>query len=74
MTEINLGNALLALGEREDVTAHLLDAVAAYRLALQEGTRDRVPQLWAGIQSNLSAVLTTLGERQSGTARLEAAV
>jgi hypothetical protein len=38
-----LGTALLRLGERESGTARLEDAVAAYRAALQEFTRGRVP-------------------------------
>ena len=37
-------------------------------------TRERVPLDWAMTQSNLGAALWTLGERESGTARLEEAV
>ena len=48
--------------------------MAAYRLALEERTRDRVPLDWAMTQMNLGNALTTLGERESGTARLEEAV
>ena len=40
---MNLGNALWRLGERESGTAHLDEAVAAYRAALEERTRERVP-------------------------------
>ena len=36
--------------------------------------RERVPLLWAGAQNNLGTALTSLGERESGTARLEEAV
>ena len=43
MTQKNLGNALQALGERESGTARLEEAVAAYRAALEEHTRARVP-------------------------------
>src|ERR1700730_14673642 len=46
--------ALRALGERESETGRLEEAVAAYREALQEDTRDRVPLRWAMIQSNLA--------------------
>jgi tetratricopeptide (TPR) repeat protein len=74
MTQNNLGNALGTLGERESGTARLEEAVAAYRLALEEGTRDRVPLQWAGTQTNLGAALQTLGALESGTARLEEAV
>jgi hypothetical protein len=37
-------------------------------------TRDRVPLDWARTQNNLGAALATLGERESGTTRLEEAV
>ena len=74
MTQINLGNALQTLGERESGTARLEEAVAAYRLALEEWTRERVPLDWAMTQMNLGNALATLGERESGTARLEEAV
>ena len=62
------------LGERESGTARLEEAVAAYREALQEKTRERVPLDWAMTQNNLGTALQTLGERESGTARLEEAV
>jgi hypothetical protein len=44
-TQNNLGIALATLGERE--SGGLDEAVAAYRAALEERTRDRVPLLWA---------------------------
>jgi hypothetical protein len=69
-----LGNALKVLGERESGTAHLEAAVAAYRAALEEQTRDRVPLDWAVTQNNLGLVLEKLGERESGTAHLTEAV
>ena len=69
-TQNNLGNALRRLGERESGTARLEEAVAAYREALQEWTRERVPLDWATTQNNLGTALSTLGERESGTARL----
>jgi tetratricopeptide (TPR) repeat protein len=74
MTQVNLGNALQALGEHESGTARLEEAVAAYRAALEEWTRERVPLDWAATQVNLGIALWTLGERESGTARLEEAV
>ena len=46
----------------------------AYRDALKERTRERVPLDWAMTQNNLGNALRTLGERESGTARLEEAV
>ena len=51
-----------------------LEAVTAYRDALKERTRERVPLDWAMTQNNLGTALATLGERESGTARLEEAV
>ena len=41
---------------------------------LQELTRERVPLDWAMTQNNLGNALARLGERESGTARLEEAV
>ena len=73
-TQNNLGIALRRLGERESGTARLEEAVAAYRAALTEWTRERVPLDWAMTQNNLGIALTRLGERESGTARLEEAV
>jgi hypothetical protein len=58
------------MGERENGTAQLEEAVAAYREALQELTRAR-PLQWAMTQMNLGSALVSLGERESGTARLE---
>ena len=37
-------------------------------------TRDRVPLDWAATQNNLGTALQTLGERESGTERLDEAV
>ncbi len=67
-----LGNALQTLGERESRTARLDEAVAAYRAALEEYTRERVPLDWPTTQNNLGNALLSLGER--GTARLDEAV
>ena len=48
--------------------------MAAYRAALLEWTRERVPLDWAMAQNNLGNALRALGERESGTARLDEAV
>jgi hypothetical protein len=37
-------------------------------------TRGRMPLDWAGTQNNLGLALRVIGERESGTARLEEAV
>jgi tetratricopeptide (TPR) repeat protein len=74
MTQMNLGNALERVGERENGTARLEQAATAYRAALEERTRDRVPFDWAMTQMDLGSALERLGEREDGTARLGEAV
>ena len=59
---------------RESGTSRLEEAVAAYRAALEELTRERVPLQRATTQNNLGIALQTPGERESGTSRLEEAV
>src|SRR5262245_39752243 len=61
---VHLGIALRTLGEREGDTARLEEAVAAFRDALKERTRERVPLDWAMTQNNLGIALRTLGERE----------
>jgi tetratricopeptide (TPR) repeat protein len=51
-----------------------LKAVAAYREALKERARERVPLDWAMTQNNLGSALSILGGRENGTAKLEEAV
>ena len=70
----NLGNVLRIIGERENGTARLEQAVAAFELALQIWMRDPLPLGWVGLQENLCAVLQTLGWRLNGTAQAEQAV
>src|SRR5271166_28402 len=69
-----LGFALATLGFLESGTARLEEAVAAYRAALEERPRERVPLAWAETQNHLGVALWGLGGRESGTARLEEAV
>jgi tetratricopeptide (TPR) repeat protein len=59
----------------------LEEAITAYRGALKERTRERVPLQWAMTQMNLGNALCKLGnalcklgERETGTARLEEAI
>ena len=70
MTQQNLGIALRTLGERESGTARLEEAVAAYRAALEERTRARVPLEWARTQQNLGnrAPDTRHARERDGTA------
>jgi hypothetical protein len=67
--QTNLGNALSRLGERESGTAKLDEAVAAYREALKEWTRERAPLNWVRTQNNLGNALSILGQRKSGTGK-----
>ena len=48
--------------------------MTAFRAALEEYTRERVPLDRAKTQNNLGNALLRLGERESGTARLTEAV
>ncbi len=66
MTQTGLGAALWRLGDRQSGTAQLEAAITAFRAALQEYTRDRVPLQWAMTQIDLGGVLSTLGEREMG--------
>jgi tetratricopeptide (TPR) repeat protein len=48
-------------------------AVSAYRAALKEHTRERVPLLWARTQTSLGNALQMLGQRQRGREKLKEA-
>src|SRR5689334_1984569 len=73
-TQYNLGRARFSLGWRASAPDRLGEAVAAYRAALKERPRNRVPLDWAAAQNDLGVALQTLGARESGTAHLEEAV
>jgi hypothetical protein len=62
------------LSAREEGTARLEEAVAAYRAALEVRTRERVPLDWATTQNNLGTALQTLGEQREDAAVLGDAV
>ena len=66
--------ALYAQGDEFGDNPALHDAIAASQTALGVASRDRVPLDWAMTQNNLGTVLQRLGERESGTARLDQAV
>jgi hypothetical protein len=74
MTQSNLGNVLRMLGERENETGRLEEAVSAYHEALKEQTRERVPLDWAMTQNNLGGAFVALGERDGETGHLEEAM
>ncbi|MEK6570481.1 MAG: hypothetical protein AABZ61_03865, partial [Bacteroidota bacterium] len=69
-----LAGALSTYGEQSGDSEALIEAVGAYREALKEYTREKVPLQWAMTQNNLGAALQTLGERESGTGYLDQAV
>ena len=69
-----LGLVLNVIGEQTGNNSALAEAIAAYRAALQEHTREQEPLQWATRQNNLGTALSALGEREGGTARLEEAV
>ena len=64
--QMNLGNALARLGEREAATAPLEEAVSSFRLALQEWTRERVPLQWAQAQMSLASCCRCSGRARRG--------
>ena len=71
----NLGRALFRLGERGERNWEASEeAAAAYRAALEGRTPERVPLDWATTKNNLGNALRALGERESGTGKLEEAV
>ena len=72
-TQNNLGTALWRLGERERGTARLNEAVAAYREALKERTRERVPLQWAMSTGNQGVATMLLAERKKDAAMAEMA-
>jgi tetratricopeptide (TPR) repeat protein len=55
-------------------TARLEEEIVAYRDALKQRTRERLPLDWAATQNHLGNALSTLGARENNTARLEEAV
>jgi tetratricopeptide (TPR) repeat protein len=73
-TQMYLGNALQTLGERESGTARLEEAVAAFRDALQEFTRARVPLDWAKSTGNQGFALMLLAERRRDATMAKLAV
>jgi hypothetical protein len=74
MTQNDLGNALQALGEGESGTTKLEEAVVAYREALKERTRERVPLDWAISFGNEGDALMLVAERKKNAAMAEAAL
>jgi hypothetical protein len=69
-----MGNALSRLGERDSGTVKLEEALAAYREALKERTRERVPLQWAMSFGNQGVVLLLLAQRRGDAAMAETAL
>ncbi|MBK8177233.1 MAG: hypothetical protein IPK66_18840 [Rhodospirillales bacterium] len=69
-TLVILADALRTHGDQSGQNAPLQDAVDAYRAALQEWTRERVPLDWAMTQNNLGNALWTLGDRTRDRAKV----
>ena len=67
-------NSLYRQGEEFGDNDALATAIDRNRHLLTLCPRQRVPLSWANTQNNLGIALATLGERESGTARLKAAV
>ena len=73
-TLIILASALEVLGDQSGKSDFLEEAIAVYREALKELTRDRVPLEWAATQTNLGNSLGILGKRKSDHRLMEEAV
>ncbi len=65
---------LRTLGQRETGTDRLEQAVAAFRSALEERARDRVPLDWAGTTYILAYTKALIAERTGDLARAKAAL
>jgi uncharacterized protein (DUF2267 family) len=69
----NVGNALAGLGKLESGTDKLEKAVSAYRAALEELTRERVPLDWAATFSNQAHAMILIAVRTNDGALAEIA-
>jgi hypothetical protein len=58
----------MVLGERETGPGRLEQAVSAFRLALQEITREGMPLQWTQTQMNLGNALSPQGARDGDSA------
>ncbi|MGI9501950.1 MAG: hypothetical protein ACR2RE_02690, partial [Geminicoccaceae bacterium] len=70
---MNQASVLADRGREFGDKSTLLEAIAVYESALSEWPRQSAPLNWALAQNNLGNALSTLGERESGTSRLEEA-
>jgi hypothetical protein len=70
----SLGDALRAWGEREGGTARLEEAIVAYRAALEERTRERVPLNRAATFGNQGVAMMLIAGRTHDGALAAAAL
>ena len=71
--QVNLGNALQSLGDRDPDSDGLDRSIAAYRAALEVFSVDTNSVKRGMVQSNLGGSLMMLGQRQADTALLQEA-
>jgi tetratricopeptide (TPR) repeat protein len=66
--------SLYQQGEEFGDNGALRLAIELYKRVIDRNSRERMPLQWAAIQNNLGNALTVLGNRESGTAKLDEAV
>jgi tetratricopeptide (TPR) repeat protein len=64
-------NAFYLQGEEFGDNGALLSAIEGFKRLLAMTPRERAPLEWAATQNNLGTALSRVGERQSGTAKLD---
>ena len=74
MTQNDLGNTLLEIGEQTGDINRLNQAVEALTKALEVRTRDEMPADWAMTQNNLGGTLNSFGQQTGDVNRLNQAV
>jgi len=67
-------NAFYLQGEEFGDSGALLSAIEGFKRVLEMTPREHEPLVWAVTQNNLGTTLSRVGERQSGTTKLEEAV
>jgi tetratricopeptide (TPR) repeat protein len=70
----NEADAAYRQGDEQGDNNYLKQSIEIWQVVLQYRPRDRVPTGWAMTQTNLGNALESLGERESGTERLQQAV
>ena len=74
MTQNDLGNTLLEIGEQTGDINRLNQAVEALTKALEVRTRDEMPAAWAATQNNLGNTLNLIGQQTGDINRLNQSV